>query len=99
MYLQPLTAVNPNGAVCFVSDLYEGSINDVEIYKQCGILEQVNYRDSFLVDKGFTVQDLLLPKQATIFIPPFLGSDRDKFTREEVLLCKRIAKARIHEKI
>ena len=90
-----LIAVNPNGAACFVSDLFEGSINDVEIFQQCGFLQHVNFQDSFLVDKGFTVQHLLLPKQATIYIPPFLGK-REKFTKEEVLLCKRIAKARIH---
>ena len=87
-----LIAVNPNGAA-FVSDL--GSISDVDIFEQCGILQHVNLKDSFLVDKGFTVQHLLLPKQATIFIPPFLGK-REKFTKEEVMLTKRIAKARIH---
>ena len=48
-----------------------------------------------LVDKGFSVQDLLLPKMATIQIPAFLGK-RDGFTKEEVLMNKRIAKARIH---
>ena len=90
-----LIAVNPNGAACFVSDLYEGSISDINIFEQCGILQHVNYKDSFLVDKGFTVQHLLLRKQATIFIPPFLGK-REKFTKEEVILTKRIAKARIH---
>ncbi|XP_066920117.1 uncharacterized protein [Clytia hemisphaerica] len=90
-----LIAVNPNGAACFVSDLFEGSINDVEIFQRCGILQHVSFQDSFLVDKGFTVQHLLLPKQATNYIPPFLGQ-REKFTKEEVLLCKRIAKARIH---
>ena len=90
-----LIAVNPNGAACFVSDLYDGSISDIDIFEQCGILQHVNYKDSFLVGKKFTVQHLLLPKQATIFIPPFLGK-REKFTKEEVILTKRIAKARIH---
>ena len=90
-----LIAVNPNGAACFVSDLFEGSISDVEIFQQCGIMQHINPNDSFLVDKGFTVQHLLLSKQATIFIPPFLGS-RDKFTKEELMMLKRIAKARIH---
>ena len=90
-----LIAVNPNGAASFVSDLYEGSIGDVAIFEQCGIMKHINPQDAFLVDKGFTIQHLLLSKQATIFIPPFLGK-REKFTKEEVLLTKRIAKARIH---
>eukprot|EP00111_Clytia_hemisphaerica_P021369 TCONS_00062916-protein len=90
-----MIAVNPNGAACFVSDLFEGSTTDVDLFERSGILQHVNYKDSFLVDKGFTVQHLLLPKQATIFIPPFLGK-REKFTKEEIILTKRIAKARIH---
>ena len=48
-----------------------------------------------LVDKGFTVQDLLLSRQATIKIPAFLGK-RDSLTAEEEMSTRRIAKARIH---
>ena len=92
-----LIAVKPNGAACFISDLSEGSISDVYIYifDQCGILQQIKPGDSLRVDKGFTIQHILLTKQTTIFIPPFLGK-RDAFTKEEVMLNKRIAKARIH---
>ena len=78
-----------------MSDLFEGRLSDVRIFEQCGILEHINQGDVLLVDKGFTVQDLLLPKMATIQIPTFLGK-RDGFTKEEVLMNKRIAKARIH---
>ena len=51
-----LIAVNPNGAACFISDLFEGSISDVDIFDQCGILQQINPGDALLVDKGFTIQ-------------------------------------------
>ena len=47
-----LIAVNPNGAACFISDLYEGSIDDVTLFSQCGILNYINTGDSLLVDKG-----------------------------------------------
>ena len=90
-----LIAVTPNGAACFISDLFEGSIDDVTLFERCGILEHINPGDALLVDKGFTIQDILLKKQATIFIPPFLGK-RSAFTKEEELLTKRIAQARIH---
>ena len=40
--IQCLNAVNPNGAACFISDLFESSINDVDIFDQCGILQQIN---------------------------------------------------------
>lgn len=37
-----LIAVNPNGAACFVSDLYEGNISDIDIFEKCGIFQHVN---------------------------------------------------------
>ena len=93
--MKSLIAVSPSGGACFISDLYEGSADDVKMFSECGILKHINPGDAVMVDKGFSVQELLLPMQATIFIPPFLGS-REKFTKEEVILLKRIAKARIH---
>ena len=74
-----------------VSDLFEGSIDYVKIFKEYGILNFINPGDSILVDKGITFQELLLPKQATIFIPQFLG----KRERKKSYLQKG-HKARIH---
>ena len=45
-------AVNPNGAACFISDLFEGSISDVDIFDQCGILQQTNPGVPYLLTKG-----------------------------------------------
>ena len=84
-----LIAVNPNSATCFVSDLFEGSISDVDILDQCGILQQINPSDAVLVDEGFTIQHVLLTKQATIFISLFLRK-RDTFTKEGVMLNKQL---------
>ena len=75
-----LIAVNPNGAACFISNF---------------ILNYINTVNSLLVDKGFAAQDFLTPGQATVFIPPFLEKPAT-FAKEEILLTKRIAKARIH---
>lgn len=83
-----LIAANLNGAACFVSDLFEGSVTDIDIFERSKMMEHININDAFLVDKGFTIQHLLLSKQATIYIPPFLG-DREKFTKEEVILTKQ----------
>lgn len=93
--LKALIAVTPRGAACFVSDLYEGSVSDVDIFERCGMLNHIEPGDVLLVDKGFTVQDLLLSRQATIKIPAFLGK-RDSLTAEEEMSTRRIAKARIH---
>ena len=62
-----LIAVNPNGAACFVSDLVEGSISDVEIFQQCGIMQHINPNDSFLVDKQFTIQHFVIQTSNYIY--------------------------------
>ena len=89
-----LIAVNPNGAACFIFDLFEGSISDVDIFDQCGMLQQISSGDALLLENGCTIQHILLTKQATAFISPFLGK-RDAFTKEEVMLAKRTARAKI----
>ena len=50
-----LIAVTPNGGACFVSDLFEGDITDVEIFEESGILKHINPYDIILADRGFTV--------------------------------------------
>lgn len=48
-----------------------------------------------LVHKGFTLQDLLLSRQATSKIPALLGN-RDNLTSEEEMSTTELQKARIH---
>eukprot|EP00795_Rhopilema_esculentum_P005641 gene5641-10866_t len=45
-----LIAVTPNGSACFVSDFYEGSLDDVAITQRCGILDYIGPGDLLLVD-------------------------------------------------
>ena len=68
-----LIAVNSNGAACFISE--------ITFFSQGAILNYINTGGSLLADIRFTVQDLLTPRQATAFIPPFLGK-RATFTKE-----------------
>lgn len=90
-----LIAVTPNGGACFVSDLYEGDISDVQIFKECGILKHINPGDVILADRGFTVQHLLNPLHAYLKIPSFLKG-RSNLSAAEELETRKIAKARIH---
>ena len=82
-----LIAVTPNGGACFVSDLFEGDKDDVQIFKGCG--------DVVMADRGFMVRELLNPRQVTLKIPSF-SKGRSSFTAAEELETRRIAKARIH---
>ena len=72
-----------------------GKVSDVEIFERSGILNHIEPGDVLLLDKGFTVQDLLISRQATIKIHAFLGK-RDSLIGEEEMSTRRIAKARIH---
>ena len=66
-----LIAVNPSGGACFVSDLFEGDIDDVRVFKESGLLKHLKPYDLVLADRGFTVQDLLNPLQVQLIIPSF----------------------------
>ena len=90
-----LVGVAPNGSIVYVSDLYEGSISDRAIVEKCGFIDTLNPCDLILADRGFLIEDLLLKQGASLNIPPFLGK-RAKFTAQEELKTRRIAKARIH---
>ena len=90
-----LIGVTPHGGACFVSDLFEGDIDDVKIFEDSGIMKHIRPNDLILADRGFTVQHLLNPLQATVKIPSFLKG-REHLTVVEKLSMRKIAKARIH---
>lgn len=87
--------MTPNGGACFVSDLFEGDISDVEIFEESGILKHIEPYDVILADRGFTVQHLVNPLLVQINIPAFLKGRKSLSVAEE-LSTRKIAKARIH---
>jgi hypothetical protein len=93
--VKSLIGIAPNGSIVYVSDLFEGSISDRAIIEKSGFLDKINPGDLILADRGFTIEDLLIARQASLNIPPFLGK-RTQFTVQEELKTRRIAKARIH---
>lgn len=90
-----LIGCTPNGCISFVSDVFEGSISDPEIFKRSRIAELLQPGDVVLADRGFTVHDVVEAKQAHLNIPPFLNG-RDRLTPQEEILTKKIAKQRIY---
>ena len=92
--LKCLIAVTPNSGACFVSDLFEGDINDVQIFKECGNLRYLHPGDVVMVDDGLTARGLLNPRQVTLTIPSLKG--RTSLTAAEELETWCIAKARTH---
>jgi len=56
-----LVACTPNGTVNFISDLYVGSISDVELTHVCGMAQNLDGKEniSVMADRGFTIRDQL----------------------------------------
>ena len=90
-----LVGISPFGAITFISSLYTGCISDKEITRRSGILNLLEEGDEVMADKGFTINDLLVQRKATLVIPPFLGL-KGKFSKQEVSDTHQIARLRIH---
>jgi hypothetical protein len=97
--VKALIGIAPNGAITFVSSLFTGCMSDVEIVNLSGILDLIEKDDSVMADKGFTIEDLLEKKGATLNIPPFLRDSNSlsgQFTMKEITQTQQIAAVRIH---
>ncbi|XP_002738809.1 uncharacterized protein LOC100367476 [Saccoglossus kowalevskii] len=90
-----IVGIAPNGAVTYLSDLFEGAASDRNIVIESGFLDKLEPGDLILADRGFTIRDVLFDKKADLNIPPFLHG-RDRFTVQEEAETKQIAKVRIH---
>ena len=92
-----LIACTPNGAVCYISPLYVGSISDVELTRMSGFIQKLEGRSgiSIMADRGFTIKDQLQEIGVDLNIPPFLEG-RKQLPAEEVKKGRQIASVRIH---
>lgn len=89
-----LVACTPVGTVSFISNSAQGAMSNIRIVKESGILRQFQPRDTILNDGGFNIQELLLPKQVKLDIPPFLK--KKQFTIEDDTRSKQVTNAEIH---
>ena len=80
-----LVGIAPSGGITFISELYDGSISDVEIVQRCGILKKDLWdeSDSLMADRGFNIENLLKPLGVSLNIPALLHG-REQLTNEEV---------------
>ena len=69
-----LVGCTPNGAICFISPVYAGSISDVELTLISGLLTALEDKPgvSIMADRGFTIKDMLDKLNIDLNIPPFL---------------------------
>ena len=90
-----LIGVTPSGAISFVSEAYEGSISDRKLVEVSGLLKKLEPGDEIMADKGFTIQDLLIPCGVRLNIPPFLQGNT-QMAASDVFATKNIARLRVH---
>ena len=92
-----LVGCTPNGAVSYVSQLFVGSVSDVELTRVCGYLDTLEGKAgvSVMADRGFTIRNLLSKKNVELNIPPFMDG-KPQLTAEEVKSGRSIASLRIH---
>ena len=92
-----LVACTPNGAICFISPVYVGSISDVELTRVGGFLTALEDKPgvSIMADRGFTIKDMLKTLNIDLNIPPFLDGQQ-QLPPEEIQSGRRIASLRIH---
>ena len=90
--------MTPDGAVCFVSELFGGSISDQELVIHShflGLMPSIGYGASIMADNGFNIQDLLVPYGVKLNIPPFKQTGV-QMSLQDVQRTQQIAKVRIH---
>ena len=57
-----LLAVGPWGNAKFVSELADGSMSDREITRRSGIITKAKKKTTWLADRGFQIEDMILDK-------------------------------------
>ena len=93
--IKVLIGITPSGVISFVSEAYEGSISDRKLVEECGLLQKLEPGDEVMADKGFTIQDLLVPFGVRLNMPPFLQS-HTQMPASDVFATRKIARLRVH---
>ncbi len=80
-----------------MSEVYVGSISDVELTKISGFLTTLKDKPgvSIMADRGFTIKDMLRELNIDLNLPPFMEG-RKQLPANEVQEGRTIASLRIH---
>jgi len=89
-----LIGINCHGAVIYVSEAFEGSMSDKEVFMRSTIYDMLVPGDVVMADRGFDNAHELDLKKVQLVIPSYLRG-RDYLSAEEEVWSKKIARARI----
>lgn len=94
--LKYLISATPDGVVNFVSSGFGGRTSDTEIVKESGYLDRLPNHCLIMADRGFKHIESFLNKKNCLLVRPPSVSVKEKLSKKEVKLNKRIASLRIH---
>lgn len=80
--------------VSFVSPLYGGGTSDKAIIQQSAVLDLFECGDGIMVDKDFTIDDLL-PPGVSLHMPPFRIPGEAQMGAKDVEATKHVASSRV----
>ena len=69
--IKVLIGITPQGTISFVSKAWGGRTSDKFLTEKCGIMEKLLPGDLVMADRGFTIHESLVCKQAELAIPAF----------------------------
>ena len=90
-----LIGITPQGTISFVSKAWGGRTSDKFLTENCGIMEKLLPGDLVMADRGFTIHESLVFKQAELAIPAFTRG-KDQLDLVDVEKTRGIANVRIH---
>ena len=90
-----LIGITPQGTISFVSKAWGGRTSDKFLTENCGIMEKLLPGDLVMADRGFTIHESLVFKQAELAIPAFTRG-KDQLDPVDVEKTRGIANVRIH---
>ena len=90
-----LVGISPTGAVSFISNAFGGRASDKLITQKSGFLNNLEYGDQVLADRGFLIQEELVSRGATLAIPSFTKGVK-QLSMKNVEESRRLARVQIH---
>ena len=90
-----LIGISPQGTISFVSKAWGGRTSDKFLTENCRIMEKLLPGDLVMADRGFTIHEFLVCKQAELAIPAFTRG-KDQLDPVDVEKTRGIANVRIH---
>ena len=92
-----LVGTSPHPAVVYVSRAWGGRASDKHITGHSqDLIDALKPGEQVMVDKGFAIESILLPRSVELVIPDFKGQGRSQLTDTEGKTSEKIAEARIH---